>query len=117
MTDTMQTSARLRYVIAGVAVLIVAGAIVLFVKLASGPAPVDYKVTLTGVSNAVWITPEGSGTFDTSSGTATQTVHASKVAVTATIVGADAACQITSPDGQVVDSRQASGSGVLTCST
>jgi hypothetical protein len=117
-TDT-QRRPYVRYAVIGAAVLLVAGGIVALIALLSGPAPVDYKVTATGAGTAMWITPDGSGQLDMTSGTGTQTVHASKVTVTVSSTAADgASCQITAPDGSVVDSqRTTSGASSVSCST
>lgn len=106
-----------RYTIIGAAVLLVAGGIVALIALLSGPAPVDYKVIATGVGNAMWITPDGSGQLDLTTGTASQVIHAGKVAVTVTSTAADgASCRITAPDGTVVDEQRASGgASTVTC--
>lgn len=122
MTDTTAAPARriLRYVVlAAVAVLAVAAGIVFFIVKASGPAPVDYKITATGAGTAMWITPDGSGQIDMTAGTGTQTVHAGKVSVTVTSTAADgASCQIIAPDGKVVDTQTtSSGATSVTCAT
>lgn len=109
----------LRYAAIAAAVLAVAAGIVLFIKLASGPAPVDYKITATGAGNAMWITPDGSGDLDMTAGSATQTVHAGKVTVTVNSTAADgASCRITDPNGVIVDEQQTrAGATSVTCTT
>lgn len=125
MTEQQQADAQpglrpaLRYGIIAAAVLLAAGGIVALIALLSGPAPVDYKVTATGAGTAMWITPDGSGQFDMTVGTSTQTVHAGRVTVTVNSTAADgASCQIIDPAGNVVDSQQTSGgASTVTCST
>jgi len=118
MTQT-ETTRRpyVRYAVIGAATLIVAAGIVLLVKLLSGPEPVDYKVTATGAGTAMWTTPDGYGQLDLTAGTATQTVHASKVSVIVNSTAADgASCRITDASGVVVDEQQSSaGSSTVTC--
>jgi hypothetical protein len=115
-TTPPHRSRTVRYAAIAAAVLLVAGGIVLLITLLSGPAPIDYKVTATGAGNAMWITPDGSGQLDLTTGTGTQTVHASKVSVTVTSTAADgASCRITAPDGTVVNERQ--GASSVTCAT
>ncbi len=109
----------LRYAVIGAAVLLVAGGIVALITLLSGPAPADYKITATGAGNAMWITPDGNGNLDLTTGTATHTVHASKVTITVTSTAADgASCRIENLHGRVVDEQQArAGANSVTCST
>lgn len=114
-----KTRAYLRYAAVGAAALILAAGIVILIKVLSGPAPVDYKVTVRGVGSAMWISPDGSGQIDLTSGSGTQTVHAGKVAVTVNSTSANgASCQIVDPAGNVVDSQEtAGGASSVTCST
>ena len=116
-----QRTPYLRYLGIGVAALVVVVAIVLIVRALSGPDPIDWKVTVTGVGTTGWTSPEGSGQIGLTAGSGTQVVHASKLTVTVSSTAADGAtCQITDPGGRVVDDqRSRGGTGLIsvTCST
>lgn len=99
-------SNALRYTVIAAAVLIVAAGIILFIKLASGPAPVDYKVSAHGNLSATWTSSTGTGKLDMYNGDDMQTVHAGTLTITVnSTMPTGATCQITGPDGTVIDKQ------------
>ncbi|QKV75819.1 hypothetical protein [Amycolatopsis sp. Hca4] len=99
-------SRALLYTGIATAVLVVSAGVILIVNLPGGPPPVDYHVAVTGNVSASWVSDDGDGKLDLTTGGNSEMIRAGSLTITVqSTMPSGASCSIVGPNGNVVDDQ------------